>query len=228
MISQGLFENFQFSQLTDREKLIYIGLILIADDEGRFKADPHYLRAKLFPYENGNDEMRVSDISRGINKIMALHLADIWQASGEQVGEHPNWKKYQKIRAEIKTPSTIPCKKSAEVDNSIVKLSIDKVSIDIAAKAAPPKKVRKDIEIINLYSTSKGIKFENPTQYSSFIKRNVRAAGLLTGYSLEKIAGVMTYLNKQADFKWTLETVGKYIDENPNKITSFKKAKVLN
>jgi len=96
----------------------------------------------------------------------------------------------------------------------------EKIATDVAS-------VKKDLEIISLYSSSKGIKFENTGQYSSFIKRNIRAARLLTAYSLDKIKGVMVYLNKKADYKWTLETVGKFIDEDPNKLLTQNKPKII-
>jgi DNA-binding transcriptional regulator YhcF (GntR family) len=79
-------------------------------------------------------------------------------------------------------------------------------------------KKQKHIEIINKYAEWRQINFENKDQYNSFVKRNVRAAKDLLGYELNKIIQTMEYLNENADYKWTLETVGKFIDENFNKL----------
>lgn len=71
---------------------------------------------------------------------------------------------------------------------------------------------RRDIKIIWLYARAKNVNFPNKEVQSSFIKRNIKAANLLIGYDFNRIANTMKYLIDNADFKWTLETVGKYID----------------
>jgi hypothetical protein len=80
------------------------------------------------------------------------------------------------------------------------------------------KDKRKNIQIIGLYAKAKKTTFENVAQQTSFIKRNLRAAQNLAGYDIQRIMETMYYLLKRADFKWTLETVGKYIDEDLNNI----------
>lgn len=68
--------------------------------------------------------------------------------------------------------------------------------------------------IIAYYWVSKGILYPNQDQYESGLKRELRPAGLLKGYDNDKIKKTITWLKDNADFKWTLETVHKYIDEN--------------
>ena len=83
------------------------------------------------------------------------------------------------------------------------------------------------MSIIVTYANSKKIVWENKDQASSFIKRNLRPAGLLVGYPLDRIIKTMNWIKGNVDFKWTLETVGKYIDEdnikhyNPNSEPTF-------
>jgi len=72
--------------------------------------------------------------------------------------------------------------------------------------------------IIASYWTFKGIKSSNREQYSSRLKRELRAATDLKGYEKKRIYEVMEWLSNNADFKWTLETVLKYIDEELNKL----------
>jgi len=80
---------------------------------------------------------------------------------------------------------------------------------------------RKHIKIIALFAKAKNTKWENKEQAEVFIKRNLRSAKDLIAYDLEKIALVMKYLIEKANFKWTLETVSKYIDEDLNKLIQF-------
>ena len=74
------------------------------------------------------------------------------------------------------------------------------------------------IQIIGVYALAKRVDFKSTKQQQSFIKRNLRSAQNLSGYDLERIKEVMRHLYKYADFKWTLETVGKYIDEDLSKL----------
>jgi len=73
---------------------------------------------------------------------------------------------------------------------------------------------QRHIQIIGLFARAKGVEFDNKEKQQSFIKRNLRAAKDLTGYTNQRIIEVIDYLRKNADFKWTLETVGKFIDED--------------
>ncbi len=73
---------------------------------------------------------------------------------------------------------------------------------------------RKDVRIILLYARAKGKEEWSATEESSFITRNVRPAKLLEPYPYERIMEVMKWLKENADFKWSLETIGKYIDED--------------
>jgi hypothetical protein len=73
---------------------------------------------------------------------------------------------------------------------------------------------QKHIQIIGLFARAKKIEFTSREQQSSYIRRNLRAAQSLKSYSPARIAEVMKWLIDNSDFKWTLETVGKYIDED--------------
>lgn len=73
---------------------------------------------------------------------------------------------------------------------------------------------RRDLQVLALYYRARDAAFENSSQLSAAIKRDIRAAQKLVGYSDERIRKVTDWLDENADFKWTLETVHKYIDED--------------
>jgi hypothetical protein len=77
---------------------------------------------------------------------------------------------------------------------------------------------QKHIQIIGLFARAKKIDFADREQQTSFIRRNLRAAQNLKPYQPARVAEVMKYLIDNADFKWTLETVGKYIDDDLTKL----------
>lgn len=74
------------------------------------------------------------------------------------------------------------------------------------------------IKIIAGYWIAKGFTFTNAKQASAAIARELRPANALTGYELKKIGDTMRWLKQNADFKWTLESVGKFIDEDLSEI----------
>lgn|SRR3990167_9823951 len=75
-------------------------------------------------------------------------------------------------------------------------------------------KGQRHIEIIELYAKHKLFNVLDKEKFQSFIKRNLRSAILLISYSNEEIERTMEWLKKNANFKWTLESVGKFIDED--------------
>jgi hypothetical protein len=81
------------------------------------------------------------------------------------------------------------------------------------------KDKKKHIQIIALFSKIKNYHFENYEQIQRFIKRNTRAAKELDCYSLDKIEQVAKYLDKTANYKWTIESIIKHVDEDINRLT---------
>ena len=51
MLSPEIWHNQQFGSLTLEQRLLYIGLISMADDEGFFVADPRSVSAEIFPWD---------------------------------------------------------------------------------------------------------------------------------------------------------------------------------
>jgi len=80
---------------------------------------------------------------------------------------------------------------------------------------------RKHVQIIGLYAKAKKVIWENKEQAKSYIERNAIAASKLKGYGFERIIEVMKWLI-------TLESVGKYIDEDLSNIKNPDKKQSTN
>jgi hypothetical protein len=76
------------------------------------------------------------------------------------------------------------------------------------------KNPQRHIQIIGLYWAFKHYKFENKKQAEKSLKREMPPASNLAPYSNAKISEVMDYLDEYADYKWTLETVFKHINDD--------------
>lgn len=83
-------------------------------------------------------------------------------------------------------------------------------------------KDKKETPIIGLYMRAKGMKPENQAQVDSIYKRNIKPAKELICYSTDKIIETMKYLIDNADYKWTLESVLKCIDEDLYKLCGIE------
>jgi len=81
---------------------------------------------------------------------------------------------------------------------------------------------RRDLQIIALYWKYKDYKFRNEKQYQAALKRELRPARMLEGYTDEEITQTMDWLCENTDIKWTLETVHKFIDEPLDDIEPIK------
>jgi len=84
---------------------------------------------------------------------------------------------------------------------------------------------QRHIQIIALYWQYKGFRFQNKQQVEAALKRELRPAKMLVGYSDEEIIKTMDWLCENVNFKWALETVHKFIDENLNELEPIKPKK---
>lgn len=126
MVHTGIWQNTGFSILSDKAKLLYIGTITFADDDGRLKANSLLLKSQVFPFDEKVTQMEVRKL---LNSIVKSGLVEVYRAESEYYIQHPNWHKYQSIRKDLYKPSDIP-PKTSRTRNGRVPLSKDKLSKD--------------------------------------------------------------------------------------------------
>ena len=51
MIHEQFFQSEGVASWTMRQRLLVIGMIALADDQGRLKGNPFWLKARVFPYD---------------------------------------------------------------------------------------------------------------------------------------------------------------------------------
>lgn len=132
------------------------------------------------------------------------------------------WESRRRVEGEKKESRRRPNIECKESDKSDKTLLSQKIATAEEAIKYFNKSKQRHIKIIGLYFLQ-----DRPPEISyeiirSFIQRNLRPAKVLTAYSLSRIKEVMRWLRVNADFKWTLESVGKYIDQDLDKITIKK------
>lgn len=103
MIDPGIWSSEDFSKLSSFSKLIFIGLFSLADDEGRGKANPSYLKSMLFPYEEG---IRSADIKKTLQEIASTMSVIFYTHDEKEYYALKSWGKFQTINKP--TPSSVP------------------------------------------------------------------------------------------------------------------------
>jgi hypothetical protein len=102
MIDPGMWTDPKFMRLPERSRLLWIGLISNADDEGRLEGDPLYLKAVIFP----SDPLSLEDVEAALTPILEKGMAEKYVVKGETYLHLPNWDKHQTIGK--KFPSKFP------------------------------------------------------------------------------------------------------------------------
>jgi len=95
MIHRDIWESYEIKQCNFRQRLLFIGLITIADDEGRLKADSGILKGNLFPFDNFSSKTIETDL-QFLDSINLIHYYSNGTTSNKYV-EIITWKKYQKV-----------------------------------------------------------------------------------------------------------------------------------
>lgn len=103
MIDPNIWQSEDFSKLSTLAKLVFIGLFSLADDEGRGRSNPVYLKSTLFPYEEG---IRSTDIDKTLSEISSNMSVIFYSYDGSSYYSLYNWNTWQKI--DRPTKSKIP------------------------------------------------------------------------------------------------------------------------
>lgn len=87
-IKPGFFENEELSSLDPYARLLFIGLWMIADRDGRFEWRPKRIKALVFPYDD-------IDITCHLMSLHAMTLILQYNVDESLYGWIPNFKKHQ-------------------------------------------------------------------------------------------------------------------------------------
>ena len=136
MIDPNIWQSEDFSKLSTLGKLVFIGLFSLADDEGRGRSNPVYLKSTLFPYEEG---IRSADIDKTLSEISSNMSVIFYSCDGSSYYSLYNWNTWQKI--DRPTESKIP-----EYDEETMQRLFDEHSTNNRRVFAPNRKEDNRIE----------------------------------------------------------------------------------
>ena len=101
-IDPDIWTSEQFINLSIEGRLLFIGMISMADDEGRLKGNPLILKANLYPADNHS----IDKIRKWRDEVINQLLTSLYVVDGQEYLWLPTFKKYQYMTKRF--PSKLP------------------------------------------------------------------------------------------------------------------------
>lgn len=111
IIDRELFRNTDIGDLPIEGRLLYVGMIVHADDDGRMKADARYLTATVFPYDpplDHNGVLLEMSVREWRDRLADRGLITLYEKDNRKYLSHPKWEKWQPLRKDRYHPSDCP------------------------------------------------------------------------------------------------------------------------
>jgi DnaD/phage-associated family protein len=91
MLDSAIWKNEKFGVMPPMARLLAIGIINQADDQGRGKAHPVYLRSQVFPY----DDVTAGQVAEWLAMVATNETILLYQVDGKDYYQIINWWSYQ-------------------------------------------------------------------------------------------------------------------------------------
>lgn len=104
MLHKKISVSSQVNKLSLPAKLLFTWMISHADDQGRLKGDPEYIKATVAPMTNWSFK-RIKDYLGEMKNVGLIHH---WQLNDELFIEFIKWNAHQSIRKDRFIPSDLP------------------------------------------------------------------------------------------------------------------------
>ena len=114
MLHKKISVSLQVNRLTLPARLLFTWMIPHADDEGKMKGDPEFIKATVVPMVKWS----FKKILEYLEEIQDKRLIYYWQENGEWFIEFIKWKEHQYIQKDRFKPSDLPSFRK-EVDNKV-------------------------------------------------------------------------------------------------------------
>ena len=92
MIYDCLWKSEDLAKFTYRQRLLWIGLITTADDQGRGSAIPGLIRSVIFPY----DDISFAEIELDMEALINSNMIIVYEANEKAYYQIKKWWEYQK------------------------------------------------------------------------------------------------------------------------------------
>jgi hypothetical protein len=97
-----VWQNEKVGALNHTERVLFVGLITMADDDGRLRALPSAVGGHVFPY----DDLSPKRIGSLLERLEEVGLVRLYEYAGKPYAWIVGWSEHQKINR--KTDSKLP------------------------------------------------------------------------------------------------------------------------
>ena len=122
-IKPELWADEKIGRISREARLLFIGLVTFADDDGRFRALPSAICGHCFPYD--------TDAPRKLDKWMAeleyVGLIRTYAFRGVAYAHLPGWDKHQRINRKNDSTLPAPPADSVNVHGEITEASVKRL-----------------------------------------------------------------------------------------------------
>lgn len=95
IIKESICTSETMSKLSWFEQVLFIRLVVLVDDYGRYDARPKIIKGKGFPLDNVTDKQ----ISIALSNLATADIVDLYIVDGKPYLQLKTWAKHQQIRA---------------------------------------------------------------------------------------------------------------------------------
>jgi hypothetical protein len=109
-LKPSFFKNEMLVECGFQTRLLFQGLWLLADREGRLEYRPRFIKAEIFPYEE-------ADIEAMLSELALYRFIDLYEVEGLKVIQVVNFTKHQNVHPK-EVRSELPAKRGEQRQNA--------------------------------------------------------------------------------------------------------------
>jgi len=114
-LKPGFFENEDLAVLPASTRLLFAGLWLVADKQGRLRDRPARIKGELFPYDNTN-------VERGLKQLADAGFIKRYEVDGQRLIWVPAWSRHQHPHPH-EPESTLPRHEQDQCQDDVITMS---------------------------------------------------------------------------------------------------------
>jgi hypothetical protein len=103
-IKPEFWADEELADLPRDARMLYMGMWNVADEHGRLRGDPRYIKGQIFPYD---DDLGAKDIDAYLDALALAHKVQRYRVDNAAYLYLPNLGKHQRLESE-KVPSRLP------------------------------------------------------------------------------------------------------------------------
>jgi len=103
-VKPEIWDDVAVGEVSLHARLLFVGLITQADDDGYLPGNPKWIDSKIFPY----DELSTDEIQKWVQELDSVGLIHHYEVDGKAYIRLPSWENHQSVDKRYHTPTKLP------------------------------------------------------------------------------------------------------------------------